>query len=164
MASRIRFGTRCDSTAFLASASARSLPRRSLAERKVPLLSRLQPTSAGTVWDGIHARSAGGSSSSAVKMSAQADAVSRDGVTARDRPAASSTTTDMQSMRRAACPNPQDTACKTAQVSAPKIVLIHGGGTPAAEARTVPWVSKATNAQPVRRSAEEGPSRSDPSV
>jgi len=82
----------------------------------------------------------------------------------RARPATKPSTADLQSTRSTAPGPPQDTACRMAHTSAPKIVRSHGGGTPCADARIIPNASNATKAQPHRRSKRVGPSRHEPSV
>jgi hypothetical protein len=163
-AARIAAGTRWVSTAALASLSAVSLPRRSWAESGTPLLSCRCPTSAATVWAGIQARSAGAAPPVAAKIATQARAEGRPPCAERAGPATRPSTADLQSTRRTAPRPPHETACKIAHTSAPKIVRSHGGGTPCAEARMTPNASKATNAQPQRRSNGVGPSRHEPSV
>lgn len=162
-ARRTPAGTRCRATAALASLSASSFPRLSLAVRRSPLLSRRRPTCAALVCAGIHAASAGGSPSVAAKMAAQARAVSRPAPTALSLPAQRTSSTDLQSVLNAASPNACTTAWSKAHVSAPKMVSIHGGGTPCADARMVPLRSMATNAHPVRLKSGVGPSKQEPS-
>ena len=94
----------------------------------------------------------------------QARAVLRPAPTANARPAAMTVRADTESVRILGGLTACVTTCRIAQDSAPKMESTHWGGTPFADARTVPTASKATNAQPVLLSRAVGPSRQEPSV
>ena len=156
-------GTRCSSTAIRAYISATALNRISSAVRAVPS-SKVSPALAIPQCDGIQRKLSVGESPRMSKTSRQVQAVGLFLAVATSLPSASSVTTLLQSMRigtvgTATC----FSACSTAQTSAPKIVVIHGGGTPYAMALMRPSASTATKAHPARAASGISPSSRDPS-
>ena len=109
---------------------------------------RLNPTSLGQVWAGIHTKAVDNTSSMSGKMRLNTRASGLEAAQAHLRPACRASMHGLQSLRKVLPRTATLTACRMAQASAPGMSVTNEGGEPCAAATVWLRLSNTTNDQP----------------